>query len=466
MHSVLSPPGAMSTPPPPSAADARAAVAHLLTRAASYPCSAATPAFARLAQHTSTFQLALDALLPVLDPPTSSELTERILVSFLLFALYAPHPIAINPFKSVLLVTFVRERAAALAVADAGAVAPNEPLVWVLWKILKGDGDDIGPYSPSALARSLLPPNFRATKLILDDTLYRAASDPDDTTYTTSYASTPRTTTPAPLAPRTITRAEDERAEAVAHAMCLLLAARERVLSLAEQRHLTPHLPTLAASAMIATPDLAPVVAHNPGLAHPLFVALLSCPPRGVSSSASAPVSSHPGEGAGVESEIRAEATGYPPSPYLDILAYLPPTLPTFDFLGRLLRDGTPLGGATPTPTPATNGANDPTVPTTVGALVRAEVLGRFVTESVAALDAAAEDARADLGGDYGGGMGGDAWARGVRHLCRFYASLLKLGIVDAGSDADTAAMAHFALRHARFEEANALYRMLALRRV
>jgi hypothetical protein len=126
-----------------------------------------------------------------------SQLTSRILASFILFALYAPHPIAINPFKSVLFVTFVKERDKARAAA-AGGVAPNEPLVWVLWKILKGDGEDvrvcissspysiarlftksknqIGPYSPSALARSLLPPNFRATKLILDDTLYRAAA--------------------------------------------------------------------------------------------------------------------------------------------------------------------------------------------------------------------------------------------------------------------------------------------------
>lgn len=46
--------------------------------------------------------------------------------------------------------------------------------------------------------------------------------------------------------------------------------------------------------------------------------------------------------------------------------------------------------------------------------------------------------------------------------LCRFYHSLIKLSIVDAAMDADTAEMAHFSLRNARFEEANSLYRVLA----
>jgi hypothetical protein len=47
--------------------------------------------------------------------------------------------------------------------------------------------------------------------------------------------------------------------------------------------------------------------------------------------------------------------------------------------------------------------------------------------------------------------------------LCRFYNSLIKLGIVDPSSDTDSAEMAHFSLRNARFEEANALYRVLAM---
>ncbi|KAJ7444672.1 hypothetical protein FB451DRAFT_1413069 [Mycena latifolia] len=32
----------------------------------------------------------------------------------------------------------------------------------------------------------------------------------------------------------------------------------------------------------------------------------------------------------------------------------------------------------------------------------------------------------------------------GVMHLCRFYTSLIKLGLVDLADDADTVAMAHF----------------------
>ena len=49
------------------------------------------------------------------------------------------------------------------------------------------------------------------------------------------------------------------------------------------------------------------------------------------------------------------------------------------------------------------------------------------------------------------------------QQLCRFYNSLIKLAIVDPASDADSAEMAHFALRNSRFEEANALYRVLAM---
>ena len=96
-------------PPPISdGASARASVVHLLSRAYSLPCSTAVQAFLQLVQPTSRFQLALDVLLPLLDDgPGAPELhlTQRILVSFLLYSLYAPHPISINPFKSVLFVT-------------------------------------------------------------------------------------------------------------------------------------------------------------------------------------------------------------------------------------------------------------------------------------------------------------------------------------------------------------------------
>ncbi len=72
-------------------------------------------------------------------------------MSYILYSLYAPHPIAINPFKSVLYATFVREREAAVRVANAGGISDNEQLVWVLWKILKGDGSDASPLQSSSI---------------------------------------------------------------------------------------------------------------------------------------------------------------------------------------------------------------------------------------------------------------------------------------------------------------------------
>lgn len=134
-------------PPPISdGASARASVVHLLSRAYSLPCSTAVQAFLQLVQPTSRFQLALDVLLPLLDDgPGAPELhlAQRILVSFLLYSLYAPHPISINPFKSVLFVTFRNERERAARAASQGRVYENEQLVWVLWKLLKGDGSDV-----------------------------------------------------------------------------------------------------------------------------------------------------------------------------------------------------------------------------------------------------------------------------------------------------------------------------------
>jgi hypothetical protein len=64
-------------------------------------------------------------------------------VAYILYSLYAPHPIAINPFKSVLFDTFTKERNAAIQLAVEGKMGDNEQLVWVLWKVLKGDGDHV-----------------------------------------------------------------------------------------------------------------------------------------------------------------------------------------------------------------------------------------------------------------------------------------------------------------------------------
>jgi len=52
-----------------------ASVSHLLTRAYSLPCSTAAQAFAGLVQPIARFQLALDALLPLLDSAKSVEVS-------------------------------------------------------------------------------------------------------------------------------------------------------------------------------------------------------------------------------------------------------------------------------------------------------------------------------------------------------------------------------------------------------
>ncbi|RDB18211.1 hypothetical protein Hypma_000574 [Hypsizygus marmoreus] len=438
MQTFLSPTSPMTNmspaPGPTFAASGdpvRASVGHLLTRAYTLPCSTAAQAYTQIVQPTARFQLALDALMPLLDPNTPAELAQRILVAFLLYSLYAPHPIAINPFKSVLFVTFVKEREKAVSMAQSGEVSPNEQLVWVLWKILKGDGNDIGPYSPSTLARSPLPPKLRATNLILDDDMYNTVFDLDDATYSYSYsqrqdnqrrsASSDQTLVAdygsngfhqENVARSLISGEADRQNERIAQAMKLLLIARERVLTLAEQRVLNPLIPELAHSQMIVSLDLASIISFNPTLAHPLFVGLLS-----------------------------SETTEHNlPSPFLDVLPFLPPTLPTFDLLGRLLRDQTPVG----------NGRYS------VATIVRGEVLGSFIHECINWLEHAESEEREGLISD-------DRFAKGVQNLCRFYHSLIKLGIVDPALDTDTAEMAHFSLRNARLEEANALYRALAL---
>ncbi len=71
------------------------------------------------------------------------QLPQRILVAYILYSMYAPYPITVNPFKSVLLVAFVRERNSAIRAANEGSVSNSEQLVWVLWKILRGDGNDV-----------------------------------------------------------------------------------------------------------------------------------------------------------------------------------------------------------------------------------------------------------------------------------------------------------------------------------
>lgn len=118
--------------------------------------------------------------------------------------------------------------------------------------------------------------------------------------------------------------------------------------------------------------DLHPLIANNPTLAYPLFIALLTQSP----------------------SKLNSQSV----STYLDVLKHMPPTLPSFDLLGRLLRDPTVI-------TDYTTGGG-----TTVANLIHVEVLGRFIHESINWLDNAEREERDGLVSD-------DRFAKGVQNV-------------------------------------------------
>lgn len=178
----------------------------------------------------------------------------------------------------------------------------------------------------------------------------------------------------------------DLEAERLSQGMALFLAARDRVLTLSEQRVSTssrsssplcvltayprqilgPLIPQLTSTPLITSHDLPPLIAHNPTLAHPILVALFAQPTIDTC---------------------------------LDVLRHLPPTLPTFDLLGRLLPDSTVVTDR------ATGGR------TTVADLIRSEVLGWFLHEAIQWLDRAEEEERAGVISD-------DRFAKGVQNVC------------------------------------------------
>ncbi|KAJ7480992.1 hypothetical protein FB451DRAFT_1556409 [Mycena latifolia] len=290
-------PGTRQNAPWPLAdVDAAAAAAtarprrHPRVRRAPHPRQlvAATPAFACLAHSTSTYQLALDPL--------------RIGCH--------PAPRLVHPLHAE------GDKALAIAGSAVAGVAPNEPLVWVLWKILKGDGDDIGPckYSPSALAPPLRGLRLRRRN-VFDAPQRPPCGAPE------------RTITPEEAARR--------RGERRSRTRCA------RVLSLAEQcvhRSSSSSLSSLrsglanknlnctateAAAPTLAPPDLVPLAAHNPAL----FAAVFS---SSYSASRAAP---------STFASVSATSAYVAPAaaPYLAALTALPSTLPTFDVLRRLL---------------------------------------------------------------------------------------------------------------------------------
>lgn len=73
-----------STPVPPANAPPdplRVSAIHLLSRAHNLPCSSAAQAFSQLVQPTSRFQLALDALLPLLSTANTEVSTSSRLIA-------------------------------------------------------------------------------------------------------------------------------------------------------------------------------------------------------------------------------------------------------------------------------------------------------------------------------------------------------------------------------------------------
>lgn len=124
-------------------------------------------------------------------------------------------------------------------------------------------------------------------------------------------------------------------------------------------------IPQLTSTPIVTSHDLPSLIANNPTLAHPILASLLCQPVIDT---------------------------------YLDVLRYLPPTLPTFDVLGRLLRDSTVV-------TDRNTGGR-----TTIADVMRSEVLGWFLHESIVWLDRAQEDERA-------GAISDDRFAKGVQNV-------------------------------------------------
>ncbi len=131
---------------------------------------------------------------------------------------------------------------------------------------------------------------------------------------------------------------------------------------------LGPLIPQLTSPSVLISLDLPPIIAHNPTIATPLLVSLLTLPP--------------------------SDASGA----FLDVLTQLSPTLPTFDVIGRLLRDATP----------ATDSITGGKV--TVADIVRMDVLGPFIHQCILWLDRAEREERDGLISD-------DRFAKGVQNV-------------------------------------------------
>lgn len=201
-------------------------------------------------------------------------------------------------------------------------------------------------------------------------------------------------------------------------------------------QHLNPILPVLLSSsirqynpprALLAPADLAPLVATNPALAAGVVGALLAGGPSDASKgTVLAP------RGVSDETGFTPGAAGMKTSAILSALVRLPPTLPTFDVLGRLLRDArmvadvnddldsNPSSGVA-----AVNGNGGASLSsnsdTTIADLIRTDVLGRFVAASIDWLDNAEREEREGRASE-------DTWAQGVVHVRLFFSRCISAG--------------------------------------
>lgn len=147
-------------------------------------------------------------------------------------------------------------------------------------------------------------------------------------------------------------------------------------------------LPHFAPHTVVPLQSLPPLLVLNPALGHPLIVALLNASTAGPS---------------------------FRRLDVLDVLRQLPPTLPSFDILGRLLRDPALIPAVESLEDATMNGRHEQgmnIVPkTTIADLTRSEVLGAFILNSIAWIERYESQAREGLISD-------DRAAKGVQNVC------------------------------------------------
>jgi hypothetical protein len=171
---------------------------------------------------------------------------------------------------------------------------------------------------------------------------------------------------------------------------------------------LSQYKPVLDALRVITSLDIASLALHNPSVAHLVVVALLLA---ASSQDQSFPVDSlEPAAMSRSHTFIAMQPSAI--KDHLSALANLPPTLQSFDLLGRLLAESTPVQDLSPP-------LNETIVTATirVAELVKSEVLGRFLTQCTGWLDAAAAEEDVGFTSDDRVAQG----VRNVRHLAFAY---------------------------------------------